>query len=315
MIFRQLGTSSLTVSALGFGAGHIDTTGLSEKAAHDLLDTALDLGITFFDTARGYGASEERLGRWLPPHRDRVVLSTKVGYDIPGQQDWTAGAVTGGIDRALKTLNTETIDVVFLHSCSLPVLQQGELIEALLAARDAGKIRVPGYSGENTELAWAADAGVFGVLQTSVNLADQHSLRHTLPRAREHRLGVVAKRPLANAPWRHTNRPTGIYGESYWDRLQQMPPPPSAKAHCRPLSANDGNKPSPPATENGPEKSKTNTFRGEAGTGGGGGVLDPRRERKSPGSVGVVGCRCRSGRGPGAGLRGRSANLGDRHRE
>lgn len=222
MIFRQLGTSSLTVSALGFGAGHIDTTDLSEKAAHDLLDTALDLGITFFDTARGYGASEERLGRWLPPHRDRVVLSTKVGYDIPGQQDWTAGAVTGGIDRALKTLNTETIDVVFLHSCSLPVLQQGELIEALLAARDAGKIRVPGYSGENTELAWAADAGVFGVLQTSVNLADQHSLRHTLPRAREHRLGVVAKRPLANAPWRHTNRPTGIYGESYWDRLQQM---------------------------------------------------------------------------------------------
>lgn len=222
MIFRQLGTSSLTVSALGFGAGHIDTTNLSEKAAHDLLDTALDLGVTFFDTARGYGASEKRLGRWLPRRRDRVVLSTKVGYDVPGQQDWTAGAVTGGIDRALKTLNTETIDVVFLHSCSLPVLQQGELIEALLAARDAGKIRVPGYSGENAELAWAADAGVFGVLQTSVNLADQHSLRHTLPRARKHRLGVVAKRPLANASWRHTHRPTGIYGETYWDRLQHM---------------------------------------------------------------------------------------------
>jgi aryl-alcohol dehydrogenase-like predicted oxidoreductase len=222
MILRQLGTSSLTVSALGFGAGHIDTTDLSEKAAHELLDTALDLGVTFFDTARGYGASEERLGRWLPLHRDRVVLSTKVGYDIPGQQDWTAGAVTGGIDRALRVLNTDVIDVVFLHSCSLPVLQQGELIEALLAARDAGKIRVPGYSGENAELAWAADAGVFGVLQTSVNLTDQHSLRHTLRRARENRLGVVAKRPLANAPWRHTHRPTGIYGETYWDRLQHM---------------------------------------------------------------------------------------------
>lgn len=222
MISRQLGNSSLSVSALGFGAGHIDTTNLNEKTAQDLLDTALGLGITFFDTARGYGASEERLGRWLPPHRDRVVLSTKVGYDVPGQKDWTAGAVTGGIDRALKVLNTDVIDVVFLHSCPLPVLQQGEVIDALLASRDAGKIRVPGYSGENAELAWAADAGVFGALQTSVNLADQHSLRHMLPRAQEHHLGVVAKRPLANDPWRHTHRPTGIYGETYWDRLQRM---------------------------------------------------------------------------------------------
>lgn len=63
---------------------------------------------------------------------------------------------------------------------------------------------------------------VFGALQTSVNLADQHSLRHMLPRAQEHHLGVVAKRPLANDPWRHTHRPTGIYGETYWDRLQRM---------------------------------------------------------------------------------------------
>lgn len=219
---RQLGNSSLSVSALGFGAGHIDTTDLNEKDTQDLLDTALGLGINFFDTARGYGASEERLGRWLPPHRDRVVLSTKVGYDVPGHQDWTGGAVTGGIDRALKVLNTDVIDVVFLHSCPLPVLQQGEVIDALLASRDAGKIRVPGYSGENAELAWAAEAGVFGALQTSVNLADQHSLRHTLPRAREHHLGVVAKRPLANAAWRHTHRPTGVYGETYWDRLQHM---------------------------------------------------------------------------------------------
>jgi aryl-alcohol dehydrogenase-like predicted oxidoreductase len=222
MILRQLGGSSLSVSALGFGAGHIDTTDLNEKDTQDLLDTALGLGINFFDTARGYGASEERLGRWLPPHRDRVVLSTKVGYDVPGHQDWTAGAITGGIDRALKVLNTDVIDVVFLHSCPLSVLQQGEVIDALLASRDAGKIRVPGYSGENAELAWAADAGVFGALQTSVNLADQHSLRHMLPRAREHHLGVVAKRPLANAAWRHTHRPTGIYGETYWDRLQHM---------------------------------------------------------------------------------------------
>lgn len=138
MILRQPGGSSLNVSALGFGAGHIDATDLSGRDASDLLHAALELGINFFDTARGYGASEERLGRWLVPHRDRIVLSTKVGYDVPGLKDWAAGAVTGGIDRALKVLNADVIDVVFLHSCPMPVLQQGEVIDARLASRVAG---------------------------------------------------------------------------------------------------------------------------------------------------------------------------------
>lgn len=78
MLTRNFGTSSLQVSALGFGAGHIGYDGVTESDAHALLDRALDLGINFIDTARGYGLSEERIGRWLPAHRDEVVLSTKV---------------------------------------------------------------------------------------------------------------------------------------------------------------------------------------------------------------------------------------------
>ncbi|MCZ2405065.1 aldo/keto reductase [Paenarthrobacter sp. Z7-10] len=222
MLQRQIGDSSLTVSALGFGAGHIGGPDLDERAAHALLDRVLDLGITFIDTARGYGASEERIGKWLPRHRGSVVLSTKVGYDVPGEEDWTAGAVRGGVEQALRVLKTDVIDVVFLHSCTLSVLEGGEAVEALLACREAGKIRIAGYSGENDELAWAAGAGAFDVLQTSVNLFDQASLRRTLPAASEHGLGVVAKRPLANAPWRWRERPDGVYGETYWDRLQKM---------------------------------------------------------------------------------------------
>jgi aryl-alcohol dehydrogenase-like predicted oxidoreductase len=225
MLQRNFGDTALTVSALGFGAGHIGYDDVSERDAHRLLDRALDLGVTFIDTARGYGLSEERIGTWLSHlggHRGDVVLSTKVGYDVDGADDWSAAAVAGGVDEALRKLGTDMIDVVFLHSCPLTVLQQGDAVEALLRCVEAGKVRVPGYSGENEALAWAGNAGVFGALQSSVNIADQRSRSQVLPAAEESGLGVVAKRPLANAPWRHTERPVGVYGETYWNRLRRM---------------------------------------------------------------------------------------------
>ena len=222
MLTRNFGTSSLQVSALGFGAGHIGFDGVTERDAHALLDRALDLGINFIDTARGYGLSEERIGRWLPAHRDEVVLSTKVGYGVQGARDWSAAAVTGGVDEALRTLGTDVLDVVFLHSCPLEVLERGEAAQALLSCVDAGKVRIPGYSGENEALAWASGAGLFGAVQSSVNLADQRSLREVLPGASRRGLGIVAKRPLANAPWRHSERPVGVYGETYWLRLREL---------------------------------------------------------------------------------------------
>lgn len=222
MLTQNFGTSPLQVSVLGFGAGHIGYDGVTERDAHALLDRALDLGINFIDTARGYGLSEERIGRWLPAHRDEVVLSTKVGYGVEGARDWSAAAVTRGVDEALRTLDTDVLDVVFLHSCPLAVLERGEAAQALRSCVDAGKVRVPGYSGENEALAWAAGAGVFGAVQSSVNLADQRSLREVLPEAARRGLGVVAKRPLANAPWRHSEQPAGVYGETYWLRLREL---------------------------------------------------------------------------------------------
>jgi aryl-alcohol dehydrogenase-like predicted oxidoreductase len=219
---RAFGASGLRVSVLGLGAGQVGDGKLAEEDAARLLHAALDAGITLIDTARGYGLSEERIGRHLGDRRREFVLSTKVGYDIPGQADWTGPAVTAGIERALGTLQTDYLDIVHLHSCDLDVLERGDVIAALEAARDAGKIRVAAYSGENEELAWAIRSGRFGSLQTSINICDQRDIEAQLPLAQERGMGVIAKRPVANAPWRYAERPVGDYAEEYWLRLQAM---------------------------------------------------------------------------------------------
>ncbi len=187
-----------------------------------LLRTAVDAGITYFDTARSYDLSEERLGRHLGAFRQRVTLATKVGYGIPGVDDWTYDAVRIGIDDALRTMRTDYLDVVMLHSCNLGTLEWGEPIRALEDAKAAGKIRLTGYSGENDELRWALHSGRFDVLACSVNVCDQRVFDDVLPVAAEKGIPIIAKRPLANAPWRFAECPKGDYAEEYWWRWTTM---------------------------------------------------------------------------------------------
>jgi len=224
---RAFGATGLDVSRLGLGCGGIGESRVTEGEAERLVHAAVDLGIDFFDAARSYGLAEERLGRALGPRRARVVLSTKGGYGASGCDDWTGACITRGIDEALARLRTDHLDVFHLHSCPLDVLRRGELHEALVRAREAGKIRVAAYSGDNDALAWSVDSGTFGAVQCSVNVFDQHALRSTLPRAASRSLGVVAKRPLGNAPWRFAERPIAEDVGASWDRMRAMDLDPS----------------------------------------------------------------------------------------
>jgi aryl-alcohol dehydrogenase-like predicted oxidoreductase len=219
---RPFGTTGLSVSVLGFGAGHIGDPALAEEEVGRLLQGALDLGVTLIDTARSYGLSEERIGRHLAHQRDDFVLSTKVGYGVPGVADWTGAVITAGVDAALGRLRTDRIDVVHLHSCPVETLERGEVIAALQAAVAAGKVRVAAYSGDNAPLEWAIASGAFGSVELSVNLVDQRGIERVLPGARERGLGVIAKRPAANAPWRFTDRPEASDVALYWERWRRL---------------------------------------------------------------------------------------------
>jgi aryl-alcohol dehydrogenase-like predicted oxidoreductase len=218
---RPFGKTGLDVSALGLGAGSLGGDDVTEDAAEHLLHAAVDAGVTLFDTARSYGASEERIGRYLSHRRADVVLSSKGGYGVEGVADWTPEVLTRGIERALTLMKTDRIDVFHMHSCPQDVAMREDLLLALERAREAGKILAMGYSGEGEALAWAVRSGRFGAVQCSVNLFDQSSFEYVLPAAEHKGIGVIAKRPLANAVWRHREWPRGDHA-NYWERMQAM---------------------------------------------------------------------------------------------
>jgi len=219
---RDLGTTGLTVPAVGLGAGRIGGREPGEADVDRLVGVALDLGVTLFDTARSYGRSEERLGRALAGRRDEVILSTKVGYGVPGLPDWTGACVAAGVDAALGRLRTDRIDIVHLHSCGRELLEAGEVLEALSRAVASGKVRVAAYAGEGEALDWAVRSGAFGAVQCSVSAIDQAVLGGAAAEVRARGMGLLAKRPLGNAPWRFATRPAEGDVAEAWDRFQAL---------------------------------------------------------------------------------------------
>lgn len=217
---RPYGRTGLTVSALGLGAGQLGDARLSEADAEALLLAAVDAGVTLMDTAPSYGLSEQRIGQYLGARRDAAVISTKLGYGVPGIADWTGACITAGVDQALRVLRTDRIDIGHLHSCPWQTLAANEVIEALVAARVAGKLRAIAYSGENENLAYALGRPEFDGFMASLNLFDQGVIGQALPRLEGR--GFIAKRPVANHPWRFAAQPQGDYCEEYWRRWQAM---------------------------------------------------------------------------------------------
>lgn len=211
----------MEVSILGFGGAWIGDEGVSPETVSGLLDVALDTGLNVIDTAPVYGESEEKIGKTMAGRRDEFLLFSKCGEasGLEGE-DWTESVIRRSVDRSLERLGTDRLDLLTIHSCDLDVLKRGEVIEATLKAKQEGKTRFVAYSGDNEALAYAVDTGVFDAIMTSVNVADQANLT-TIERAANGGLGVIAKRPIANAAWLEEPDPDD-YGRPYWERLQKL---------------------------------------------------------------------------------------------
>jgi len=224
MEYRNFGNSGLRVSALGLGAGHIGDPAMDEKSVGTLLNEAVDMGINLIDTARSYGESENRIGKFLSHRRQEIILSTKVGYTFRDKADWSFDATMGTLEESLQRMKTGCLDIVHLHSCDTRFLESGECIAALERAKEQGKVRVIAYSGENEALSHAIRTGRFGSIQCSVNIFDQRSLDDQVIQASGRKMGIIAKRPLGNSVWRYRERPEGHGHAVYYDRMQVMGP-------------------------------------------------------------------------------------------
>jgi aryl-alcohol dehydrogenase-like predicted oxidoreductase len=223
MEIRQFGSTDMRVSVLGFGGAEIGFERAAPEHVARLLGEALDAGLNVIDTAECYVDSEELIGRAVAQRRRDFYLFTKCGHPKrPGLEDWRPKSLLASIKRSLRRLKSDSVDLVQLHSCSEEELRKGDVIAALQEARRRGYARYIGYSGDGKAARYAVECGAFDTLQTSVSIADQEAIDLTLPLARERKMGVIAKRPIANAVWRYAERPTSAYHQPYWDRLRKL---------------------------------------------------------------------------------------------
>lgn len=249
---RTFGRTGLQVSALGFGGANIGFADVSDKVLDRIFGKALELGVNVIDTAAMYGDSEDKIGRTLLGKRQRYLLFTKCGRALPPRRSWTGfllraqrkirqaahsaeeyeslhwhpRALQRNIDQSLRRLKTSWIDLLQLHSCSESTLQKEEVLNVLRRAREQGKTRFIGYSGEGAAALYAIQSGQFDAIQMSINIADQDNLNTLLPLATQRRMGVIAKRPLANGLWKNAVRPDPVHYphfQVYWERLRQLP--------------------------------------------------------------------------------------------
>src|SRR5215210_4217710 len=227
MRHTSFGNTGFSVSALGFGAAPIGLLDTEQERVSTILNLLLDRGVNLIDTAAMYEGSEELIAKAVGHRRDEFVLVTKCGTKVPGVEgeEWSEQLITQSVDRALQRLKTDRLDVMLLHTCDKSVLERGEALGALVAAREAGKIRFVGYSGDNEAVAYAATLPDVAVVETSINICDQVNIDTLLPIARERNLGVLAKRPVANTVWKSPDKQPGLYraySAQYAQRFESM---------------------------------------------------------------------------------------------
>ena len=220
---RTLGKTGLEVGVLGFGGAEIGFNPVDPDAVKSMLNQALDQGLNVIDTAAAYLKSEQLIGDCIGHRRKDYVLVTKCGF-IEGftKSDWSKEGILKTVKQSLRNLRTDHVDVLLLHSCSAIEMEMAEALQGIQAAKEQGLTRFIGYSGDGSDAVWAAKSGKFDVLETSINIADQDVLKLALPLAKENNMGVIAKRPIANAAWRYTDAPENEYHTEYWKRLKKL---------------------------------------------------------------------------------------------
>mgnify|MGYP003332704037 FL=1 len=209
MKYRALGCTGLNVSEIGFGAWGIGgrTVGTTSYGDTDdrtslaALGRALDLGINFYDTSSAYGDghSEELLGQAFASRRSDVLIATKAGYESWDRPpDFSPAAVSASVDRSLRRLKSDYIDLLQLHNPPPEALREGTLPAAMSRLQKAGKIRAWGVSAKSpAEALMVLNDCRADVIQANFNMMDVRAEASGLfAELVRRRAGFIARTPL-----------------------------------------------------------------------------------------------------------------------
>jgi aryl-alcohol dehydrogenase-like predicted oxidoreductase len=204
---RRLGTQGLTVSALGLGCmGMSQSYGTAEerdeRESIATIHRALELGVTFFDTAEVYGphTNEELLGRAVKGGRDGLVLATKFGFRIENGQmaglDSRPENVRRAVEGSLRRLGTDRIDLLYQHRVD-PAVPIEDTVGAMAELVHAGKVRFLGLSEAGAKTIRRAHAvHPISALQSEYSLWERNLEAEIIPLLRELGIGLVPFAPL-----------------------------------------------------------------------------------------------------------------------
>lgn len=190
---RRLGRTGLEASVVGFGGAGIMSLG--KDSAVKVVRGAFDLGINYFDTARSYGDSEEKMGLALETVRDRCVLATKVHLRTRGEAETL-------VKHSLHYLKTNRIDIVQVHVVDSDedlgrVLGPDGVFETLKEAKAKGNLDFIGITSHYPSvLIQAIRTGEFDVVQVPLNIVTRHAADELIPLARKENIGVVVMKPF-----------------------------------------------------------------------------------------------------------------------
>jgi aryl-alcohol dehydrogenase-like predicted oxidoreductase len=207
MEYRRLGASELKVSEVGLGCNNFGWL-LDEATSIDVIDHAVEMGITFLDTADmyGQGLSEEFVGKAVRRKRSEVVIATKFGYpmgDDPRDQGASRGYIHRAADSSLKRLGTDYIDLYQVHLPD-PSTPLDETLRALDELVQAGKVRLIGCSNftasqicEALETSVANGLAPFQTAQARYNLLERDIEEELVDCCQTNKVSIIPWGPLA----------------------------------------------------------------------------------------------------------------------
>ncbi len=235
MRYRRLARTDLKVSEVGFGVWTVSTSwwGVKQESVGvAMLQKGFDLGINFFDTADTYGngLGETILAKALGNHRDKLVISTKVGYDFyhhtrkEGQeelpQDFSPAYLEFALGESLKRLQTDVIDLYQLHNPRIDVIERAEVFETLERFKRQGKIRCYGVALGPAIAARQADEGKAAIerradlVQIIYNLLEQMLGEQLFPAGRKAGADFLTRVPHASGLLDGTVKKDTTFGPS-----------------------------------------------------------------------------------------------------